>query len=386
MKNYKLKIPIGELFKFLNIDNELYDTLQPSSREVKIKTPSGEYTPILSFVKKSGWIRQFNYEGGHINCDENHKIKQLDGSFKFISETDHVIINNKPVKLLNSENRRYGDVYDIALNNPHEYVTSSGIVSHNTTLARLIVNSVDCDHMIINASDENNVDTVRNKIKGFASTIGFKPFKIIVLDEADYMTAGGQSILRNLMETFSKHCRFILTCNYVEKIIDPIQSRCQTFQIIPPTKKDVAIQISKILTIEGIKFEVKDLVPIIDTAYPDIRKIINTCQLNSIKGELKVDTQNLLENDYKTKIIEILKSKDDQRNKYMKLRQTLVDSRATDFTDLYTLLYDKVEEYAEGKTANVILEISDGQRNAFLSIDKEIPTAATLIKILNIIA
>jgi DNA polymerase III delta prime subunit len=255
-----------------------------------------------------------------------------------------------------------------------------------TTLAKLIVNSVDCDYMIINASDENNVDTVRNKVKNFASTIGFRQSKIIILDEFDYMTPNAQAILRNLMETFSKHCRFILTCNYVEKVIEPIQSRCQTFQIVPPTKKDVAIQISKILNNEEVKFEVKDLVPIIDSAYPDIRKIINTCQLNSIKGELKLDVQNLLENDYKTKIIDILKSKDDKRNKYMKLRQTLIDSRATDFTELYTLLYDKVEEYAEGKTANVILEISDGQRNAFLSIDKEIPTAATLIKILNIIA
>jgi DNA polymerase III delta prime subunit len=255
-----------------------------------------------------------------------------------------------------------------------------------TTLAKLIVNSVDCDYMIINASDENNVDTVRNKVKNFASTIGFRQSKIIILDEFDYMTPNAQAILRNLMETFSKHCRFILTCNYVEKVIDPIQSRCQTFQIVPPTKKDVAVQISKILQSEGVKFEIKDLVPIIDSAYPDIRKIINTCQLNSIKGELKLDVQNLLENDYKTKIIDILKSKDDKRNKYMKLRQTLIDSRATDFTELYTLLYDKVEEYAEGKTANVILEISDGQRNAFLSIDKEIPTAATLIKILNIIA
>jgi DNA polymerase III delta prime subunit len=255
-----------------------------------------------------------------------------------------------------------------------------------TTLAKLIVNSVDCDYMIINASDENNVDTVRNKVKSFASTIGFKPFKVIILDEFDYMTPNAQAILRNLMETFSRHCRFILTCNYVEKVIEPIQSRCQTFQIVPPTKKDVAIQISKILQSEGVKFEIKDLVPIIDSAYPDIRKIINTCQLNSIKGELKLDVQNLLENDYKIKILDTLKSKDDKRNKYLKIRQTLIDSRATDFTELFTLLYDKVEEYAEGKTANVILELADGQRNAFQSIDKEIPTAATLIKILNIIA
>jgi len=139
-----------------------------------------------------------------------------------------------------------------------------------TTLAKLIVNSVDCDYMIINASDENNVDTVRNKVKNFASTIGFRQSKIIILDEFDYMTPNAQAILRNLMETFSKHCRFILTCNYVEKVIEPIQSRCQTFQIVPPTKKDVAVQISKILQSEGVKFEIKDLVPIIDAGYPDL--------------------------------------------------------------------------------------------------------------------
>lgn len=183
MKNYKLKIPIGELFKFLNIDNKLYDTLQPIDRKVGIKTPSGEYTPILSFVKKQGWIRQYNYEGGYINCDENHKVKQSDGSFKFISETDHVIINDKAVRLINSENRRYGDVYDIALNNPHEYVTSSGVISHNTTLAKLIAKNVEADYLLINASDENNVETVRNKIKNFASSKGFKPLKILILDE-----------------------------------------------------------------------------------------------------------------------------------------------------------------------------------------------------------
>jgi replication factor C small subunit len=254
-----------------------------------------------------------------------------------------------------------------------------------TTLAKLIINSIECDAMIINASDENNVDTVRNKVKNFASSIGFKSLKIVILDEFDYMTPNAQAILRNLMETFSKHCRFILTCNYVEKIIEPIQSRCQTFQIVPPTKKDVAIQISHILSAEKVKFEPKDLVPIIDSGYPDIRKVINTCQLNSVKGELKVNTQNLLENDYKQKILDILKSKDDKRNRYMKLRQTIIDSRVTDFTDLFTLLYEKVDEYAPENTANVIIELSQGQLNHVHSIDKEIPMAATLIQINNLI-
>jgi DNA polymerase III delta prime subunit len=254
-----------------------------------------------------------------------------------------------------------------------------------TTLAKLIVNSIDCDYMILNASDENNVDTVRNKVKNFASSMGFKPFKIIILDEFDYMTGNAQAILRNLMETFSQHCRFILTCNYVEKVIEPIQSRCQTFQIIPPTKKDVAVQISKILNSESIKFEPKDLVPIIDSAYPDIRKVINTCQLNSIKGELKIDTQNLLENDYKMKVLDILKSSDDKRNKYMKIRQTIINSKATDFTELFTLLYDKVDEYAPDKTSDIILLLADGVYKSSMSIDKEIQAAATMIQIINTI-
>jgi DNA polymerase III delta prime subunit len=254
-----------------------------------------------------------------------------------------------------------------------------------TTLAKLIVNSVECDYMIINASDENNADTVRNKVKNFASSMGFKPFKIIIMDEFDYMTPNAQAILRNLMETFSKHCRFILTCNYVEKVIDPIQSRCQSFQIVPPTKKDVAIQMSKILKAEGVEFDVKDLVPIIDASYPDIRKVINTCQLNSNKGVLKVDVQNLLENDYKLKVIDILKSNDDKRNKYMKLRQAIIDSKANDFSDLYTILYDKVDEYAGDNTSGVILLLGDGVAKSAVAIDKEIIAASTLIQILNTI-
>ena len=110
-----------------------------------------------------------------------------------------------------------------------------------TTLAKLIAKNIDCDLMYINASDENNVETVREKIKNFASTIGFRQWKLIILDEADYLTPNAQAALRNLMETFSKTTRFVLTCNYVEKIIDPIQSRCQVFGITPPSKKDVEI-------------------------------------------------------------------------------------------------------------------------------------------------
>jgi len=254
-----------------------------------------------------------------------------------------------------------------------------------TTLAKLIVKSIECDYMIINASDENNVDTVRNKVKNFASSQGFKKYKIVILDEFDYMTPNAQAILRNLMETFSKHCRFILTCNYVEKIIDPIQSRCQSFQIVPPSKKEVAVQLDKILKSENVKYDVKDLVPIIDSSYPDIRKIINTCQLNSVKGVLKLSKNDLLDSDFKTKILDILKTSDDSRNKYMKIRKTVADSKVQDFTEMYSLLYDKVDEYASGKVSGVILVLAEGQHRDALAVDKEIPFMATILNILSTI-
>ena len=254
-----------------------------------------------------------------------------------------------------------------------------------TTLAKLIVNSINCDYIIINASDENNVDTVRNKVKGFASTIGFKDMKVIILDEFDYMTPNAQAILRNLMETFSKHCRFILTCNYVEKVIDPIQSRCQTFQIVPPSKKEVAVQISQILGKEGVSFKPKDLVPIIDSSYPDIRKIINTCQLNSSKGQLKLDTTSVIDSDIKSKVVDILKSKDDKRNKWKNIRQAVADARIQDFTELYSFLYEKVDDYGGTNTSNIILILSESQHKDALVVDKEITFMSCIIQIIGII-
>lgn len=251
-----------------------------------------------------------------------------------------------------------------------------------TTLAKLIVHQVACDYMIINASDENNVDTVRNKVKNFASSVGFKDLKIIILDEFDYMTPNAQAILRRLMEEFSKHCRFILTCNYIEKVIPPIQSRCQTFQIQPPAKKDVAIQVTKILNAEKIEYKIEDIVPIVDMNYPDIRKIINTCQLNTSKGKLKIDQSTMIESDVKSKVVEILKGSGNKRDKFMKIRQTVADSHISDFTELYSYLYQKVEEYADDPTG-VILVLAEGEYRAAMVVDKEITWSATILKVLD---
>lgn len=253
-----------------------------------------------------------------------------------------------------------------------------------TTLAKLITKSIECDLLSINASDENGIDVIRNKIKNFASTVGFKSKKIIILDEADFLTYQAQATLRNLMETFSKHCRFILTCNYIERISDPIRSRCQDFQIVPPTKKDVAVQVANILNAENITYDIMDIVPIIDASYPDIRKIINTVQSNSTRGTLKLNKKALIESDVKSHIIEILKSNDARGNKWKDIRQHIQDARLTDFTEIYTHLYDKVTDFGGEQTASIILLLAEGQYKEAHVIDKEIVFMATIINIISI--
>lgn len=253
-----------------------------------------------------------------------------------------------------------------------------------TTLAKLLVNNIDCDYLYINASDENNVETVRSKVKNFASTMGFKDYKVIILDECDYITPNAQAALRNLMETFSKHCRFILTCNFVERIIDPIQSRCQSFQVIPPNKNDVAKHLHNIFTEEGVTYNREDLGVLVNTGYPDIRRVINGAQRQSIGGKLSIDKQSIVENDYKMKLLEILKTQD-RKNAFKNIRQLMADSKVTDFADLFRLLYDEVDSYGSGKIADCILIIAKYELSDAQVVDKEINAMAMLIEILSVI-
>ena len=253
-----------------------------------------------------------------------------------------------------------------------------------TTLAKILVKNIECDYLYINASDENSVDTVRNKVRQFASTVGFKDLKIIILDECDYITPNAQAALRNLMETFSKHCRFILTCNYVERIIDPIQSRCQIFEIIPPSKTEVAQRLNQVLEEEEINYELQDLKILIDSNYPDIRRVINSAQRNVVNLQLKLDTNSIIQNDYKLKLLEILKTQD-KKNAFKSIRQLVADSQVRDFADLFRLLYDEVDSYGKGHVAECILVIAKYELSDSQVVDKEINAMAMLIELLGVI-
>lgn len=251
-----------------------------------------------------------------------------------------------------------------------------------TTLAKIIANNTNCDYIYINASDETSVDVVRTKVKGFASSVGFKDLKLIILDEFDFMTPNAQASLRNIMETFSRYTRFILTCNYHEKVMEAIFSRCQDFEVIPPSKKDVAILLSTILNKEGITFDLETIALLVNKHYPDIRKLINSAQTQSVDGELKIDQRALIESDFKLKLLDLLKSATSKKNAFQTIRKLVADNHVSDFSDIYRLLFEELDELFEGNVANAILTIAEGQYKDAMVLDKEINFMSVIINLI----
>ena len=254
-----------------------------------------------------------------------------------------------------------------------------------TTLAKLIVKNLNCDHLYINASDERGIETIRDKVQGFASVASFKPLKVIILDEADFLTIQAQASLRNIIETFSRTTRFIMTCNFVERIIDPLQSRCHVLKIVPPTKQDVARHLSWILEQEKIRYEMQDLVPLVNQYYPDLRKCINTIQLSTIDNDLKLDKSILVSSNYIDKVINALSegSKFNKIDCYNNIRQIIADANVDDFDELFRALYTRASDYLEHKEGTASILINEHQYKANFRIDKEINIMSLIQNLIN---
>jgi len=248
-----------------------------------------------------------------------------------------------------------------------------------TTLAKLIVKNLDCDYIYINASDERGIETIRDKVSSFASVASFKPIKVVILDEADFLTIQAQASLRNIIETFSRTTRFIMTCNFVERIIDPLQSRCQVLKIVPPTKKDVAKHLNWICNEESITHEINELVPLVNQYYPDLRKCINTIQLSTQDNILKLDQSVLVSSNYIDKVIDELKGKVNFKN----IRQIIADANVDDYEELFRTLYERASEYLPGKEGTVAILVNDHQYKANFRIDKEINAMSLISNIIN---
>lgn len=245
-----------------------------------------------------------------------------------------------------------------------------------TTLAKIISNSLNASVLYMNASDENDVDTFRNKVKGFAASAGFNKWKIVLLDEADYLTPQSMAILRNMMEEFATTTRFILTCNFREKIIDPIISRCQTFQVIPPDKKEVARRVVHILDSEKIKYDLKDIGTAVLMGFPDMRRVISICQQHIVDGKLTINSALSGTVTYMEEIVELLSSRKDPKGTFGKIRQMIADSSVRDFTALYQHLYQNIDTFASGAIGDTILILAEYQYKDSAVVDKEINVMA----------
>ena len=266
-------------------------------------------------------------------------------------------------------------------NDIQNFIFYGGAGTGKTTLAKIIVKNLDCDFLYLNASDENGIDTIRDKVKGFASTASFKGIKVVILDEADFITIQGQAALRNVIETFSRSTRFILTCNYIERIIDPIQSRCQVLKIVPPSKLDTAKHTAWVLDQEEISYETDDIKSIVNQYYPDLRKMLNTIQSSTINSKLLLDKDVLVSSNYMLSIVKELSTSKNWKN----IRQIIADSGVKDFEELYRFLFDNSSKYASDREGSVAIILNEHLYQANFRIDKEINIMSAISKIIEII-
>ena len=230
----------------------------------------------------------------------------------------------------------------------------------------------------MNASDENGIDVIRDKVKGFASTSTFQPLKVVILDEADFLTQPAQAALRNLIEEYSITTRFVLTCNYIERLIEPLQSRCEIHVLKPPTKGAVAKHIcTNILDVEGIKYELPDVALLVKEFYPDVRSIIKNLQAGVKDNEYKWIALNT---DWLAAIVEVLKSR--SKDAWYKIRQIVADAQVDDFQAAYKYLFDNLDKFSYGHDAELSVVLDEHIWRAGVVPDKEINFAAAIAKIL----
>ena len=254
-----------------------------------------------------------------------------------------------------------------------------------TTLAKLLINELgveEYDVLTINASRENGIDMLREKINGFVQTMPFGKFKVVLLDEADYLTQPSQAALRNDMESYHETVRYILTCNYAHKIIPALKSRCHEFHIAKPDMTEFTARGATVLVTENVDFELDVLDTYVRATYPDLRKCLNQLQVNTVSGALRApQTQGKGEDDILIEATTLFKA-----GKIIDARQQLMQYIAlypTRIEDTYRWMYDNLDLFGasnEQRDANIIV-IRNGLANLPLVGIPEISLAATLVEL-----
>jgi len=268
---------------------------------------------------------------------------------------------------------------------PHLLFSGSPGVG-KTTLARILIQEMNVDSydvLEINASRENSVDTIRDKITGFVQTMPFGAFKVVLLDEADYITPNGQAALRGVMETYHASARFILTCNYPNRVIPALHSRCQGFHIERVDITEFTARVATVLVSESVEFDLDVLDTYVRATYPDLRKCLNTCQMNSVTGKLIHDTGPVsAAQDWKIDAVDLFK-----RGKIREARALMCQSiRPDEVEEVFRWMYDNIDIWSTDpqKQDQAIIIIRQGLVNHSFVADAEINLSATLCELTNL--
>jgi replication factor C small subunit len=270
---------------------------------------------------------------------------------------------------------------------------ASGMIPHllfsgapgvgKTTLAKILINQLginEYDVLEINASRENSVESVREKITNFVATMPFGEFKIVLLDEADYISPNGQAALRGVMETYASTARFVLTCNYPNKVIPALHSRCQGFHIEKIDTTEFTARIATVLVTENVEIDLDTLDSYVKATYPDLRKCINLVQMNTVDGKLiRPQEGDNATADYRLAVVDLFKE-----GKILEARKLLCSQvRADEMDELFRWMYDNLELWGSTQEQHdaAVLAIAKGLRNIPMVADQEINLAATLVEL-----
>jgi replication factor C small subunit len=253
-----------------------------------------------------------------------------------------------------------------------------------TTLAKVLLQELGVDSLDIleiNASNENSVDTIRNKIVNFSGTMPFGDMKYVLLDEADYLSPNAQAALRGVMETYHTTCRFLLTANYPQRIIPALHSRCQGFHIEKLDITEFTARVAEICVMEGVDLDIETLDTYVQATYPDLRKCINLVQQNVMDQVLQKPHQSdsAKSSDWMVLAIELFK-----QGEYAKARQTICEqARPEEYDDVFRFMYRNLNLWGKSQLQQdqAIVIIRDGMAKASLCADPEINLSATIVEL-----